>query len=437
MPARVRMGVRGLSVALLLSGCLAGNEPATKRGFDPQESSPSAGGSGALAPQTEVASKLIADLQSRQSILPPDGSYSQVAASVIEASKGASVAELRVARLKAQARARNWLPQIGPSINLTSLAGLATSLLLEQALFDNGRRKAERSHAAADVEIAAVTLASELNQRVYDGLSHYVLAEKARAQIAVSQRAVTRLAEYDAIISERLAGGVADRSEQQVIRQHLTEMQATLAADREALTSAMAELAAMSVGSLDGLQGLDALPPDGGSPEPLSVVRVRGEGRLLVAEANIERAEMLPGLRASAGMGGGGIAPGLQLGGGLMNAGTRANIDALAATGKVAGRRTAQAAEDAARRIVTLERRIATLKSRETEGRAVLKQAADNLDLFAQQYKAGRRTLLELVSQYDAFARLDRDQTGLRHEAALLRLEIARDRGQLVDGARM
>jgi len=146
---------------------------------------------------------------------------------------------------------------------------------------------------------------------------------------------------------------------------------------------------------------------------------------------------MLPGLRASAGIGLGGIEPGLRLGGGFLNAGMRDSMDALAGTGEVAGRRTAQASEDARRRIVTLERQIATLNSREVEGRAVLRQTAENLDLFSQQYKVGRRTLLELVNQYDAFARLDRDLTGLRYEAALLRLEIARDRGQLVDGARM
>ncbi len=433
MPLRLTHGVCGLSAALLLSGCMANDQPATKQSFSPTATPQS----GALDPQPEVESILIADLQARQSILPTGGAYEQVAASVIEASKGASVAELRVSRLKAQAKAKNWLPQIGPSVNLTSLAGLATSLLLDQALFDNGRRKAERAYAAADVEIAAVTLSTELNQRVYDGLSHYVLAEKARAQIAVAERAVAKLTEFDAIITERLAGGLSDRSEQQVIRQHLTEMQATLAGDRQAVTSAVAELAAMAVSPMDGLHGLDNLPPDTRAPEPLTVLRARGEGRLAVAEANIERAEMLPGLRASAGIGLGGIEPGLRLGGGFLNAGMRDSMDALAGTGEVAGRRTAQASEDARRRIVTLERQIATLNSREVEGRAVLRQTAENLDLFSQQYKVGRRTLLELVNQYDAFARLDRDLTGLRYEAALLRLEIARDRGQLVDGARM
>ncbi len=433
MPLRLTCGVCGLLAALLLSGCMAGNQPATKQSFSPAATPQS----GALDPQREVESKLIADLQARQSVLPAGGPYQRVAASVIEASKGASVAELRVSRLKAQAKAKNWLPQIGPSVNLTSLAGLATGLLLDQALFDNGRRKAERAYAAADVEIAAVTLSTELNQRVYVGLSHYVLAEKARAQIAVAESAVVKLTEFDAIITERMEGGLSDRSEQQVIRQHLTEMQATVAGDREAVTSAMAELAVMAASALDGLHGLDRLPPDTRAPEPLTVLRARGEGRRAVAEANIERAELLPSLRASAGIGSGGLEPGLRMGGGFLNAGMRDSMDALAGTGDVASRRTQQAAEDAQRRIITLERQIATLNSRAVEGRSVLRQTAENLDLFTEQYKVGRRSLLELVNQYDAYARLNRDLTGLQYEAALLRLEIARDRGQLVDGARM
>ena len=51
--------------------------------------------------------------------------------------------------------------------------------------------------------------------------------------------------------------------------------------------------------------------------------------------------------------------------------------------------------------------------------------------------RLGRRTLLELVGQYDSYARLERDQVSLDYSIALLELEIARDRGLLVDGARM
>ena len=100
-------------------------------------------------------------------------------------------------------------------------------------------------------------------------------------------------------------------------------------------------------------------------------------------------------------------------------------------------RRTNEAAESADRRIVALERQIDSLQNRQTQGAEVLRQTEGNLELFVEQYKLGRRSLLELVGQYDSYARLERDQTALRYEIALLELEIARDRGVLVDGARM
>ena len=106
-------------------------------------------------------------------------------------------------------------------------------------------------------------------------------------------------------------------------------------------------------------------------------------------------------------------------------------------TGDVVDRQTAEAAETANRRIVSLQQQKANLASRQAQGNAVLRQTAANLDLFTQQYKVGRRTLLELVGQYDAYARLQRDQTSLGYDMALIDLEIARDRGLLVDGARM
>lgn len=438
MPVLVRTSVAALVAAVALSGCLGSGAPASKQAFSPADGTAqgdgTALGDGAAA---ATASPLIADLQGRQSLLPPGGPYARVAASVIEASAGASVAELRVARLREQAKAKNWLPQIGPSVNLTSLSGLVTDLLLQQALFDNGARKAERAYAAADVEVAAVTLASEMNLRVYQGLSYYVRAEQARARADVAAKAVERMAKFDAIITERMEGGVSDRSEQQVIRQHLVEMQATLAGDREAETSALADLSALAEGSLAAVRGLDSLPPDTPGLEPLSVLRTRSEGMQLVAEANMQRADLLPGVRATASVGLTGIEPGLRLGGGFLNSGMREQMDALEATGEVASRRTAQAAEDAQRHIVMLQGQIATLRQRETSGAVVLAQTAENLKLFTEQYQVGRRTLLELVNQYRDHARLERDQAGLRHEMALLRLEIARDRGQLVDGAQL
>lgn len=428
-PAR-SLAALGLAT-LVLAGCVGG-------GGDGIASRMSMRPGAAAAPTTEGGSALISELQARRSVLPLGGSYAQVADAVLEADAGAAAAELRIARLRSDARAKNWLPQLGPAVTLSSLNGLAAGLLLEQALFDHGKRKAERTYAAADVEVAAVSLSTDINQRVFEGLTHYVNAERARAQGAVAARATERLAGFADIMRQRVEGGLSDRSEMQVIAQKLSEMQATVAADHEAEISAMAELTAMTATPVDSLRGIDRLAVIGNTTEPLALVKARSEGTRSVAESRIARAGLMPSLTANADLTSDGIDPGLRLGGaGLLGWGTKEELAALEATTDVVDRRTTEAGETAERRIVALERQIAQYQSQAAQGATVLAQTAGNLDLFIEQYKLGRRTLLELVGQYDSYARLERDQVSLGYSIALLELEIARDRGLLVDGARM
>jgi adhesin transport system outer membrane protein len=434
-PART-LAALGLTAALL-GGCvgLGGGEG----GFASRANQTPAGlAQGGVDRPAEGGSALISDLQARRSVLPPSGAYARVADAVLMADSGTAAAELRIARLRSEARAKNWLPKLGPTVSLTSLNGLAAGLLLEQALFDHGRRKAERAYAAADVEVAAVTLSTDINQRIFEGLSHYIRAERARAQGALSTKAYARMEGFAEVMRQRVSGGMSDNTEQQIIAQHLAEMQATAATDREAEISAMAELNAMSAPGLDGLRGIDRLAVRGHRSEPLSVVKTRGEGERSIAESRIARAGLMPGLSANADLTGDGLTPSLRLGGsGLLGMGTRAEFSALNATADVVARRSAEAAETAERRIVALERQIAQMESRMAQGTTVLAQTESNLSLFVEQYKVGRRSLLELVSQYDSFARLERDQAALQYEIALLEIEIARDRGLLVDGARL
>ena len=426
--------VPALAGLALLAGCMGGPEAPSMLQTHDQA------GPGAVGTLGQPAGTgLIGDLQARRSVLPKGGAYAKVSDAVITASSGAAAAELRVAQLKANAQAKNWLPSIGPSVNLSSLGGLAASLLLEQAMFDNGRRKAERAFASADVEVAAVGLSSAMNQRVFDGLSYYVNAQRAHAQAAVAQAAAGRLQEFNSIMGKRVAGGLSDGSEQQVLNQRVAEMQATVAVDLQTESSQMAQLAALTGQSMAGINGLDSLPDLGRTTtEPLAVVKARSEGARAIAQAQMQLAAMKFGLSATAGLDDGGINPGVRLNGtGRLNPGAKDNIAALQQTGDVVDRQTAEAAETANRRIVALQQQKANLASRRAQGDEVLRQTAANLDLFTQQYKVGRRTLLELVGQYDAYARLQRDQASLGYDMALIDLEIARDRGLLVDGARM
>jgi adhesin transport system outer membrane protein len=309
------------------------------------------------------------------------------------------------------------------------------SLIVEQALFDNGRRKAERAFAAADVEVAAVSLAEDMNARVLSGLTHYLDAERARAQAAVAQGAVGQLVEFSRIMGLRVGGGLSDRGEQQILAQTLAEMQATLASDQAAVATALASLHALTDRPLDGLRGMQAVGAAGA--EPLAVVRARGEGTRDVASARITRASLLPGAVLRGAVDDDGATGEVALGGSMLDAGLGANLSALDAAQDLADRRTAEAAEGANRQLVALDREIAALRLRQADGAEVLRQSQGNLAMFTAQYKVGRRSLLDLVGQFESVARQERDQAGLTYDIAQRQVQIAALRGQLVDGGRL
>lgn len=430
-----------------LSGCLDGSIPGASMFGGAKMSDPVAVGANASeiglaagdkAQRGEQRSAIIDYLIARRSVLPVTGPYAQVANAVLIANKGPAAAELRVARLKAEAKSKNWLPAIGPSLDLTSLGSLAASILVEQVLFDNGKRKAERAFAAADVEIAAVGLSDEMNTRVYEGLTYYIIAQRANAQAAVAEKGIARMQDYGRIMGLRVSGGLSDRSEQRVIQQKISEMQSAGAADREAALTAQAELDAMAQVPLKGLSGLVPLNAPSGPMEPLVVLRSQGEGKRMIAEAKMARAGFLPGLTARGNLGKGGVTGGLNVSAeNGIGFGTGASLRAIEASEQVAAQKIVSVSDHTNRKLVALEREIATLKSREAQDASVLKQTDGSLKMFTQQYKFGRRSLMELVGMFESYTRMQREQVALKYDMALIGLQIAKLRGLLVDGVRM
>ncbi|MGA0540594.1 TolC family protein [Neotabrizicola sp. VNH66] len=422
-----------LCAALALSGCMGGAQ-AGKSAASPADlaSQPE------LSAKGDVRSPLIADLTGRRSILPAGSAFALVAEQVLRAGAASAESELRIKRLTAQARAKNWLPRIGPDVSLSSLGAIAAQLLLDQALFDNGRRKAERDFAAADVEVAAVSFVTDLNQRVYDGLKLYLEAQRAAELARISETGLTRMKDFERIMRIRMEGGLSDPSELHIITQKRAEMEATLSSEREGQRSAMAELNTLSAAPLDGVKGLSALPPDAGAPEALSVLLARGDAARTLAEVRMARSGFLPGLGASASVDkGGGLDAGLSLDGDVLSFDRKDKLRALAETEEMAVRKVDEARREADRRIVALDREIAALQAQAAQEGKVLAEMETNLSLFTEQYEAGRRTLIELAGQFEALVRLQRSQASVKYQIALARLEIALVRGVLVDGASM
>ncbi len=417
-----------MAALMVLSGCLgtpAADSAATRADVPPV----------ALEPQMQdgTTSPLISGLLDRRSVL--SGPFDRVASAVLAANSRAAEADLRAAMLRSQARAKNWLPTLGPSVSLTSLGAVVTSMLVEQVIFDNGRKKAERDYAKADVEVAAVALAQDSNARVKQALHLYLTAEAARARAGVNAASMAQMDRFEYVMSERVRGGVSNMADLQVVQARAAQMRADMAADQDAARSAMAELAAMADGSLDGISGLGSFAPMSSSETPLTVMKAGAESARAVAEARAARAGYLPGLSVGGTVGSNGSDIGAQVaapnGIGL---GLGAALQAIEAEQQSAAAKVGQAQEDATRARVALEGQLATLNRQQTESQAIATQANANFEAFAAQLREGQRTVPEVVGVFETKVRAERDAVMIKYQVAGVQVDLAAALGVLVDG---
>lgn len=443
----MRQNTRVMTGAVLavtaLSGCMQDmGDGVVSRFLSAQPNAPAemAGETKTAAPKPDAVediSPVIADLAARQSVLIPGTPYAEVAAGVLAADARVAEAELQVAQLRAEAASKNWWPTISPRISLTSLGDVVADLVINQVLFDNGRKKAERDLAKADVELAAVALSESSNERVYDGLVLYLQAEEGRAAANLYGQALKDMGHFEWVMNERVKGGVSDFSDLNVLKQKLADLRARDAAAREKTTRAVSELNAMSAVSLSGQRGLHGMgrtPSD----QSLDVLRAKVERDRQMAQARIARAAHLPGLSAGGSLRNGG--EGLSLSAGteqMLGLGTGASLQAIEATKLTADRKVTEA-EDISRRAIEADQRsIAALKRQASEAEALTAQAKTNLDLFQRQYDAGTRQVMDVVSVYETFLRALEKQLDLTFQAARAELDAAKRLGVLADGAKI
>ncbi len=422
-----------------LSGCSGGADSVTRSPFSAiglgkpaVADSPSAP---ALATETPdgTQSEVIAGLLTRRSIL-PQGPYSQVSSAVLAANSRVAESDLRAATLRAEAQSKNWLPTLGPSVSLTSLGAVVTSLVVEQVLFDNGGKKAERAYAKADVEVAAVALAQDTNNRVQDALTLYLSAQKAEARAAVNAAAMADMEHFAWIMDERVKGGVSNSVDRMVVQQKLNQMQADMSSDLEAAAAARAELAAMSAAPLDGVKGISPLPVELAAT-PLAVVKAEAEATRSVAEAKAARAGFLPSLSAV------GAVSGSKSSGGLsietedgIGFGLGASLAAVDQQAEGANARISQVREDVERSLRALEGELSSLQRQQEQTATLAEGAEANYRSFAEQQRAGQRDVNDVVSVFESAVRLRREAAALPFEVARVELKIAALKGVLVDG---
>ncbi len=377
-------------------------------------------------------SPVIKGLLSRRSVLKSGSPYDLVVTSVLAANARAAEAELRAARLRAEAASKNWLPTIGPRVSLNSLGDVISQIVVDQVIFDNGRKKGERAFAKADVEVAAVALSEDTNDRAATALDLYLTAAEGREAVALHRATLTEMEHFEWIMQRRVEGGVSDQSDLLVLRQKLSEIRAAIRAAGEAEKTALAELNAMSIQRLNDVRGAGQISVSAQAGEHLGVTRAKAEKDRAIAAAKIDRADQLPGATLTAALGdGNGIGANV---GGQLGLGTGARLQSIEATKEAASRQVAQANEDANRALKKLESEIAALNRQASEARELTEQARINLELFQRQYDAGQRQVMDVVGVYETFAARHESEVGLKYRAIRQAVELARVQGALADG---
>lgn len=428
-----------VAIAVALSGCMKDMGAVTR--FQTRAEPPAEEVVTRAAPAVRrdpaQAAPIIHALSLRGSVVEPGTPYAQIADAVIASDSRVAQAELHVAQLRAQAAKYNWLPSIGPRISLNSLGDFVADLVINQVLFDNGRKKAERDLAKSRVELAAVKLVEDGNRRVHDALTLYIRAQENRELAAHLGLALKDMTHFEWIMNERVKGGVSDMSDLNVLRQKLASIRARKGEALETARTAMEELAAMSAAPLTEVQGLGGLRDASGAPV-LGVLRAEVERDIAVAEAKIARASHLPGLTASGSVGQSGPLGSLDIGTDtLFSLGTVSDLSAIEASKEAAARKVGEAAETAERAIRSQASQKAAYTRQAQEAEGLTRQAKQNLDLFQRQYDGGQRQVMDVVGVYETYATALETAIQLKYKAAQADLELARLRGALAEGARM
>ncbi|MEC7961921.1 MAG: TolC family protein, partial [Pseudomonadota bacterium] len=358
---------------------LAGEAPApTQSHSNPDAADFDAAGEG------EVVETLVA----RRSVLPKDGIYDRVADAALAAGSRAAEAELRSAKLRAKAENKNWLPTLSSTVSLTSLGETLASLVVDQVLYDNGKRKAERAYAAADVEVAAVTLSQDQNDRVYTALSLYLTTLRGQDKAAMGGKAISQMQGFKRIVDGRVAGGVSDKGDQRMVEGKLLDLRAARDLDAEQANTARAELQAMlglDIPASD-VAPLESYAPDG--LDPLSVIKAEAEAKRTVAQATAERAGQLPGLSASGTLNRNGTSGALNAGTSQgLGFGTKARLDAIENSKETARENVVEARETARRNRSRLEQRLVSLQRQERETAKLVRESRKTFSLFQSQFK--------------------------------------------------
>ncbi|MCD9150051.1 TolC family protein [Pseudophaeobacter flagellatus] len=425
--------IGALALLCSLSGCADGM-PSLLGRSDNQTDLSQHGGNFAQ-PEGETRSEVISTLLERRSLLAEGTIYNSVAEAAVAASARASEAELISAKLRAEAEAKNWLPTIGPSVSLTDLGELVAGMLIQQVLFDNGRRKAERDFAAADVEVAAVNLSVDMNERVEDAVGLYIAGLRGDEKSAYSSRALTQMQEFRRIVAGRVDGGLSNRADLNVVDSKISGMRNARTTAQDAAKTARAELTAMTGETFSEKPGKLDLGTPPADAQYLAVLKSQAQANRNVAQAVVNRAGLLPQIAAAGNITSDGSGAGLTLDlAEPLGLGTPAALQAIEASKEAARRQIGEAEEDARRSYARQVQRLGSYQRQTTEAATLARASRETYRLFKAQFEAGQRPVMDVVNIYEELVKREQDHIEAKYEVVLIQLALARDMGLLADG---
>ena len=290
--------------------------------------------------------------------------------------------------------------------------------------------------ARAEVEVAAVSLVSDGNERVYDALDLYLTALEGGESQRLNREALLDMRRFRWIMNERVKGGVSDMSDLTILAQKIAEIESSMKDAQDRRDTALAELSAMTDRDLSDLTGIGALDMSAGNIETLGVVAAKVQSKRDQAAADMERAGNLPSIVASASGGTNDVVGGIRTEG-LFDFGRKDRNQALDAEEEALARRVKEAEETSQRKIRSYEAKLTAAQRAYQEAVRLSKQAKSNLDLFQSQYEAGQRQVMDVVGVYETFARQQHTMNTKRFLAAKYEVLIAREYGVLVAGKQL
>lgn len=333
-----------------------------------------------------------------------------------------SLIEQRMAESLAISRGR-W-PQLEPVASINQEGDASVGFGLSIPVVDFGRDRARVEQANAAILVAEIEYWIERNEAVGSALEHVAGAAEALALHRETQESLSRVRTLQSLARERVASGVADRSELELITLRVAELENQSAEDAANLQLALSllseeldqSISATNVPELDLL--LDALDSSRITAPPPLVLRSQFEEERSELYLEQVRAERLPRIVLQANATHDGADPNtaatLSLASSSSIFSARANIEAARSALSVARSETLRAVERAESERDRLEHERNRFIQQAHNLAALIAQSRRSAELFEEQHSVGSRPLTDGITVLRTLLQAERDLIAAR-----------------------